>query len=506
MTGARYCDLVWLAYLVLPDRGRRPRRIALARRIADAAVAGRPRAPRRRRTRVLRAAARPSWRLGVGLGPWLRALPVRLPDPALTRMLGRLHPDVRIAYVLRRLAGLPAYEVRDQLTELRVRDPAAVLAAAEAAPEPPARPEPFTPERLRPVRRRSLVPVTAGAALTATLVAALMATGTGGDGTAAARDVRLVVAAPDAWRRGARTLDAWPARGELAGDREFVRRALRAFAAATGDGSGPAYLLFAGRVGGTPLAVLRRGQRVVRYTGPDGPARVDAAGDAADVPLALGGGRYLLPPWDTAATTPDGRPVPVRAGVAGPVDPATPCGRGPLFDLHGPAGVRTIGDLGGPRPLALTYRPPTGPAATRLTGGGLNLWRRLGCVVPQPARPLTEAAAHDFWWGRLPRDAGRGDWACVRLAFAGGGTTAQSALLTPREVLATGWCDDRRPAAGTWWKMPDGHWGFLAAAGPGTMPGVDGKPPRVARRGRLLLVPGPTGSARPGAVYHASAH
>ncbi|MFC0040174.1 hypothetical protein [Actinomadura rayongensis] len=506
-TGTLYRDLVWLAYLVLPDRGTRTRRIALARRIADAAVAGRPHDPRRRRTRVLRRAVRPPRRLALGLGPWTRALPVPLPAPALTDLLGTLDPPVRIAYVLRRLAGMPGYEVRDQLTRLRVADPAAVLAAAEAAPEPPEVPAPFPPAQVRPVRRRSLVPVTAGVALTATLVGALAAGEAGRlgvDGTAAARDLRVTAAAPDAWRTGPHRLDAWPARGDLASDRDFTGRAARAFATADRTGPDRAQLLFAGRVGGRPVALLRRAGRVARFAG--GSVEVVSAGEDAETPLALGDGHYLLPPWTNAVTTPAGRAVPVRSGVTDPVAPTTRCGRGPLFDQHGPGtAVRTIGHLGGPRPLALSYRMPGTPPVTRLTGGGLHLWERLGCALPQPARPLGEARAYDFWSGQLPFEGGRGDWTCTRLTFAGGGTTSRAVLLTPRAEQATGWCDEARPVAGTWWRAPSGRWAYIAAARRDLTPSVDGRPRRISRRGGLLIVPGPNSPHTPPGTFTASA-
>lgn len=79
---------------------------------------------------------RPSRRFQIGLGPWLRALPTRLPDPALTAALSKLEPHVRVAYVLRYVEGLPRYAVHDQLVELRVREPWPVIRAAEAATVP----------------------------------------------------------------------------------------------------------------------------------------------------------------------------------------------------------------------------------------------------------------------------------------------------------------------------------------------------------------------------------
>ncbi|WP_344275110.1 hypothetical protein, partial [Actinomadura napierensis] len=244
-----------MAYFVLPGRGKRVYRLAIARRIVDGTARG-PRdrtAPglARRRTRVLRRALRPSRRLQIGLGPWLRALPARLPDPALTAALAELDPHVRVAYVLLRIEGLPKYAVRDQLRELRVRDPWPVIDAACAVSIPvPRRAERFDPAHLRPVRTRSVLPLATAAVLTAGLVAVLVHSGSSGPGgtrPAAVRDLRLVLAAPSAPARGARTLDAWPARGDLTGDRAFLNRAAAAWAAAKGDrepGGGTAQLLY----------------------------------------------------------------------------------------------------------------------------------------------------------------------------------------------------------------------------------------------------------------------
>ncbi|NVI92959.1 hypothetical protein HUX53_38250, partial [Actinomadura sp. BRA 177] len=113
-----------------------------------------------------------------------------------------------------------------------------------------------------------------------------------------------------------------------------------------------AQLLYAGRLDGTPFAVRRRGDRLARYT----PGRLDVvpAGTGPSAPIALGGGRYLLAPWDGRPETASGSPVRVSGGVTSPAPAATDCGRGPLFHL----GSRTVGHLGGPRPAALPYHPP----------------------------------------------------------------------------------------------------------------------------------------------------
>ncbi len=479
-TDSAYADLVRMAYFVLPGRGKRVHRLAIARRIVDGTARGtrdRSAAGRaRRRTRVLRRALRPSRRLQIGLGPWLRALPAQLPDPALTTVLSRLAPHVRAAYVLGRIEGLPRYEIRDQLIELGVRAPWSAIRAAEAVQVPaPRGADRFGPEALRPVRNRSVLPLAAVVVLTGGLVAAVVATGGGGPREASAHSLRLVAAAPDAWTRGARTLDAWPARGDLAGDRAFTRRAAGAWSAATGDrraARGTARLLYAGRLDGTPLAVMRSGGLLARYT----PGRLDvaAAGTDPSAPIALGGGRYLLAPWDTGPETLTGRPLAVSGGVTAPARARTGCGRGPLFHL----GSRTFGDLGGPRATALAYRLPedrpdgTGRPA-RLGPRGRGIWDRLACAAADPAKPVSEATASGFWSGELPYGGTSAEWVCTRLTYAAGGTGAQAALLGG-EARPTGACDPGRPVSGTWWRAPSGRWYYLAAAGHGRVPHAAG--------------------------------
>ncbi|GAA1557982.1 hypothetical protein GCM10009678_46200 [Actinomadura kijaniata] len=499
--GSRYGDLVWLAYFALPGKGKRAYRLAVARRIVDGAARWGG-DPERRRLRVLRRAMRPSRRMYRGLGPWLRALPVRLPDPAVTAALSRLDAGVRVACVLLRVAGMPRYRVRDDLVRLGVRDPWAVIEAAEVALLPPVeRPDPV-PDALARSARRPVLPIAVGGVLTAALVGVLVATegGTlpGGGDPAAAGPPRLVTAPPDAWRHATRDLDGWPARGDLGGDRAFTGPA-GAARAARGTTTLIAQLLYAGRVGGEPVAVLRGGDRIARYSGTSGALDVVTGRADPAAPVALGGGRYLLAPWDTGATTPEGREVAVRDGVTDPVTAGTRCGRGPLLDLEGADGRRTVGDLGGARPVVLAHRPPTHragapePRPARLKPAGRRLWERLGCLLPRPARPVTEAAAWEFWTGRLPKGGPKAGWVCTRMTFANGGTTAQATLLAGREHLDTGWCDDRRPVSGSWWRDPADRPRYLAAAARGLEPRAEGplRGPRVKRR---LLDAAPSGS------------
>ncbi|CNG08306.1 Uncharacterised protein [Mycobacterium tuberculosis] len=334
-----------------------------------------------------------------------------------------------------------------------------------------------------------MLPLAAAAVLTAGLVGALVATEHGDAREAPARAPRLVSAAPDAWTRGARTLDAWPARGDLAGDRAFVRRAAAAWADASGGhraSGGSVRLLYAGRVDGAPLAVLRRGDRLARYT----PGRLDVfpAGTGPSAPIALGGGRYLLAPWHARAETLAGERLAVSGGVTAPARADTDCGRGPLFHL----GSRTVGDLGGPRAAVLTYHSPgwrpRAQEPERLGREGREVWNRLACSAPRPARPVAEAMAFAFWSGRLPHGGGRADWVCTRLGYASGGSAAQATLLGEK-ARPTGACDAGRPVSGTWWQAPSGSWYYLAAAGRGLVPHADGVRGPAARR-RLLVATG----------------
>ena len=483
-----YGDLVRMAYFVLPGTGKRVYRLAIARRIVDATARGpRDRSPAglaRRRTRVLRRALRPSRRLHIGLGPWLRALPARLPDPALTAALAKLDPHVRVAYVLRHVEGMPRYAVHDQLVELGVRDPRAAMRAADAAPPPAVRrPERFETAMLRPVRNRSVLPLATAAVLTAALVAALVMTERADPG---GPHLRLDSAAAGAWTHGARTLDAWPARGDLARDRAFTGRAADAWASAPSGrrASGTAQLLYAGRVDGTPLALMRHGDRLARYT--PGGLKVVGLGKDPAAPIALDGGRYLLAPWDTGAETLDGDRLAISHGVTAPTRAESECGRGPLFHL----GSRTLGDLGGPRAAVLAYHSPAyrpggedGPA--RLGRGGAKFWNRLACATARPDRPVSEAVAWNFWSGDLPRGGESADWVCTRLTYGDGATTAHAMLLEAKE-RSTGACDARRPVSGTWWQAPSERWYYVAAAGAGLVPHAEGV--RRSRTGKRLLV------------------
>ncbi|RMI32048.1 hypothetical protein, partial [Actinomadura harenae] len=203
---ALYGDLVRMAYLVLPGTEKRVYRLALARRIVDGALSGplglvaplgtaeAGSAEARLRARVLRRAARPSRLLRAGLNPWLKALPGRLPDPALTGALARLDMPERVACVLRTVEGRSRYQVRDALVGLGVKDPWAVIEAAEKI-RLPVDAAPFELSSPQPVRRRSRTPIAAASVLTAGLLGALVVTENGDAlGEHGARGPRLVAA------------------------------------------------------------------------------------------------------------------------------------------------------------------------------------------------------------------------------------------------------------------------------------------------------------------------
>ncbi|MBC6459498.1 hypothetical protein [Actinomadura sp. HBU206391] len=487
-----YRELVRLAYLVLPGRRRRIYRLAIARRIVDESLPRRPgrnpgRAYARARTRVLRRAIVPSWRLQVMLGPWLRALPARLPDPALTVALARLNPAARAAYVLLRVESLPRHTVRDQLVEAGVRDARAALEAADAAPD-------VAPPSLEPivgpaVRRRSRLPIAAAAALTLILVSGFVITRSDPPSRPdVAHRLRVTTAGASDWNGGGRSLAVWPPRGALVRDTALVDRALAAWTRQMGARRDP-QLLFAGRAGGTAVVLLRDGDRVGRYTDAHGVLEVSSVGETPG-PLALGAGRYLLPPWITGASRAGSdKRVSVRDGVTESERVGAGCGRGPLLRLRQPGGSRTVADLGGPALTEMGYRTRSGETGS--AASAVRLWERLACALPQPARPAASATAWEFWSGRLPGGT-RGHWICTRYTFPDGASTAYGILFAGRtREYTTGDCGHEPDGAvsGTW-RRSGGRWYYLAAASGELTPhaaGVDGK---QDMRDGLLVVKG----------------
>ncbi|MFE1259158.1 hypothetical protein ACFW5X_01400 [Streptomyces albogriseolus] len=323
-----YPRLVRLAYLVLPSRMGRTRRVltahalvqrALPRGRSDAPLipaqsAGRDGDPGYAlvRLHVVRSA------LEAGLPLRRRGLPKRsqlppllpqvwglkvFPRPggadelALDQRLSALSGPARAAHALRGLERLPDAGVRRVLDDAGVADPDAALAEADGIPDPYrllGSPE-FDPCALqaRPTdllrRRRHLKAALVGAAALAVCGALLSMPGDGwgADGPAAppyARNpaaqaaldpARLTRVPASAWRTSARTdFSVWPARGTLTGDRALLRRALAVWAR-PGEG------VTASATPGTPAG------------GPAGPPQLLYAGtvDAARVVILYDGWR-----------------------------------------------------------------------------------------------------------------------------------------------------------------------------------------------------------------------
>ncbi|MGW1238363.1 hypothetical protein [Streptomyces bobili] len=317
-----YPRLVRIAYLVLPPRLGRGRRVLTAHALVQRAL------PRRRtsapvipaqstardgdpgyayvRLQVVRTA------LVAGLPLRLRALPRRAQLPpllpqvwglrlfprsggadelALDQRLSALSCPARAAYVLRGLENLPDGDVREVLTEAGVDDADAALRGADTVAARYAlldSPE-FDPCSLqaRPtdlMRRRqhtkAALAAAAALAVCGTLVA-LPGDGWGPDGAAAPAYAqnpaaeaalapgRLVRISPAAWKTSARTdFSVWPARGGLTGDDALLRRALAVWAR-------PGDRVRVSSTPGTPSG------------GPAGPPQLLYAGDVATARVVI---------------------------------------------------------------------------------------------------------------------------------------------------------------------------------------------------------------------------
>ncbi|MFI6929234.1 hypothetical protein [Streptomyces sp. NPDC050287] len=282
-----YPRLVRLAYLVLPARLGRSRRVLTAHALTQQAL------PRGRtsvpvipaqstgrdgdpgyalvRLQVLRAALRAGLPLRRTAWPKRAQLPPTLPqvwglklfprsggaeELALDQRLSALSGPARAAYVLRGLEKLPDDDVRTVLTAAGVDDVDAALDEADNADEAATQyallesPE-FDPCSLqaRPtdlMRRRQHMKAALAAAAAVAVCGALLGLpgdGRGPEGAAApayaqnpsaqeALDpAKLTRAAPGTWQSSARTdFSVWPARGELTGDQGLLRRALAVWA------------------------------------------------------------------------------------------------------------------------------------------------------------------------------------------------------------------------------------------------------------------------------------
>jgi len=491
-----YPELVRLAYLVLPGVGSRKLRLALARRIAEESLPRRAvrrphRAQARARTRALHRAMRPRRRLRIGLSRWVAEAPspgtAAFPDaPA---HLAALAPEVRAAYVLRRVEGRYRYEVQDQLVELGVRDPRDVVQAADLLAAPPG-PIPVPPV-LRGPRLRSRIPIATALGLTAVLVGAIVMTE---HDEGRARQARA----------------AWPVRGQYAAERHVVGAALAAWRGdgprkvngtiAAGPPSSAVQVLYAGRLDDADLVLLRDGTRLARYVRAGGKPSLElfpASGDGT-APLVLADGRYLVPPGVTAVQatalstgTPVWRPIPVRDGVTDPVaaDTSTDCWSGPVLRLQEADGPHVYADLAG-----LTT------AAWSPGSAGQTPPSALLCAVPHPPAPALAITVREFWSGKLP-DGTAARWICTRYTLAGGVPSSRGVLVKSGGVEPTGSCMTKAgtTASSLWWRSGDkGHWYLLSAAEPGLHPAPSySKFETTGHVHGLFVGVGPTGKHAP---------
>ncbi|MFF4652272.1 hypothetical protein [Streptomyces sp. NPDC001380] len=431
---------------------------------------------------------------------------------ALDRALAAAEPAARAACALRALEGMPDTAVRSLLARAGCDDPGRALALADrlAADHPEAGPrmasspefDPCTvraqPSDLLRRRRRRRTALGVSAVLLAALPTAWWAVpssagrpappGSAAGGGPGAADpsaaVRLVRAAPDAWRTTARLdLSAWPARGDRTADRALTDRALRAWerplpgtrvSAVPGTSTRPPAedprLLFAGDVDGAAVVLLHDGGRIARWTEGSGSpelllARVDGADlTTAAVVLRRGprGARLLLAPWVAEAATRDlrypdrpARPLAGGGGVTAPLPfrAAGGCLGEPVLQLRSSPVVAErhaflLADLGGPVLAHLTWMPPPGrvpPAGPREATGpqALPAWARAACLAPVPGGPdgsagRVGAAASvrsvNLWAFAvqpLPERRGTATWVCLRTDRWTGDGAAATAVLLP---------------------------------------------------------------------------
>ncbi|AQS69920.1 hypothetical protein [Streptomyces pactum] len=560
-----YPRLVRLAYLVLPPRLGRGRRVLTAHALTQRAL------PRNRTTtpvipaqptgrevdpgyalvrlRVVRAALEAGLPLRRRAWPKRSQLPPLLPqvrglklfprsggadELALDQRLSALSSPARAAYVLRGLEKLPDDGVRQLLGAAGVADAQAALREADEVPGQYAllgSPE-FDPCSLqaRPTdlmrrRQHTKAALVAGAALVvcgALLV--LPGDGWGPDGAAAPPYSRnpaaqaaldpaeLTKVAPAAWKTSARTdFSVWPARGDLTGDEELLRRALAVWArpgesvgvsatpgTPTGGPSGPPQLLYAGNVDNARVVILHDGLRIARYAEPkDGTAgaaldfaRIDGAGRAEATAVVLGRAdgnvRYLTAPWVTKAagrdlTDPDAgaRDLTLTDGVTSPV--ASPvqqrsdgCTSWNALELTDGSDTRLVTDLGELVPARLTTGRP-GSAKDAAGAGARDTWAPYACSLGAVrGRGVRSVNAWRFAAQPLPDASGSAAWVCTRAeTWRGAGTRVMAQFRTPggaqgavaakaQDVPA---CGERDPhvLAGVLWKSEGGHWYLLAA-------------------------------------------
>ncbi|MFA3874242.1 hypothetical protein ABS735_11225 [Streptomyces sp. MMCC 100] len=565
-----YPRLARLAYLVLPPGLGRGRRVLTAHALTQRAL------PRNRTTtpvipaqstgrevdpgyalvrlRVVRTALEAGLPLRRRAWPRRSQLPPLLPhvrglklfprsggadEIALDQRLSALSAPGRAAYVLRGLERLPDDGVRQVLRAAGVADADAALREADGVPGQYGLlgSSEFDPCSLqaRPTdllrrRQHTKAALVAGAALVVCgALLGLPGDGWGPDGAAAppyaqnpaaeaALDPgRLTEAVPAAWETSARTdFSVWPARGDLTGDKELLRRALAVWArpgesvgvsatpgTQTGGPAGPPQLLYAGNVDNARVVILHDGLRLVRYAEPkDGSAgaaldfaRTDGAGRATATAVVLGRAdgnvRYLTAPWVTKAAGRDlvepdsgAKELTLTDGVTSPL--ASPvqqqsggCTSWNVLELTDGSDTRVVTDLGELVPARLTTGHP-GSAKDAAGSKALDAWApyacSLGAVRGQGVRSVN---AWEFATQPLPDGTGSGAWVCTRAeTWRGEGPRVLAQFRTPggaqgavaakaQDVPA---CGERDPhvLAGVLWKSEGGHWYLLAAGSRGT--------------------------------------
>ncbi|MGC9382586.1 hypothetical protein [Streptomyces sp. MH13] len=578
-----YPRLARIAYLVLPPGLGRSRRVLTAHALTQRAL------PRGRTTtpvvpaqstgrgvdpgyalvrlRVVRTALEAGLPLRRRAWPKRSQLPPLLPhvrglklfprsggadELALDQRLSALTAPGRAAYVLRGLEKLPDDEVRELLGAAGVSDSDAALREAAEVPGPyallgSAGFDPCSlqarPTDLRRRRQHTKAALVAGAALVVCgALLGLPGDGWGPDGAAAppyaqnpaaqaALDPgRLTKAAPAAWKTSARTdFSVWPARGDLTGDEELLRRALAVWArpgasvgvsatpgTPTGGPAGPPQLLYAGNVDNARVVILHDGLRVTRYAEPkdgtDGAAldlaRTDGAGRAQANAVVLGRAdgnvRYLTAPWVTKAAGRDladpdsgARDLPLTGGVTPPVagpgqQQPEACTSWNVLELTDGSDTRVVTDLGELVPARLTTGRP-GSAEDASGAEALGTWApyacSLGAVRGQGVRsvnawefatqPLPGASGAGPGSPRPEGGGGSGEWVCTRAeTWRGRGARVLAQFRTPgakqgavaakaQDVPACG-ARDPHVLAGVLWKSEGGHWYLLAAGDRGT--------------------------------------
>ncbi|MEU3608094.1 hypothetical protein AB0E83_22005 [Streptomyces sp. NPDC035033] len=311
-----------------------------------------------------------------------------------------------------------------------------------------------------------------------------------------------------------RDFSVWPARGELAGDRALLRRALAVWArpggavesSATpgtpvGPPMGPPQLLFAGRVDAARVVLFHDGLRIVRYAEPvegtAGAALDFARTDAAEGPGAAavvvtrsdGNVRYLTAPWVAGASVrdllmPGKEPWALGRDARGVTDAvpsparAKGCERWNALQLEDGSGSRLLGDLGELAPALLLWGPPDAPVDA--TGREARaVWARTACrLTASLGQGVRSVRAWRFARQTLPEGAGRAAWVCTRTeTWRGTGTRVLAQFLPPDRKAPAALaaraenspaCGAREPRvlAGALWQAPGGGWYVLAAGGP----------------------------------------